>query len=136
PDRLHEEADILEKLRRGDHVSHLETVHLRKDGSPVHIALTISPITDTSGQVVGISKIAHDISRRKATEEALARRNAELHAQAEELTRFNQAAVGRELRMIELKKEINELCERHGEPVRYPLEFEQEGTGHHDTDPT
>lgn len=136
PDRLYEEPEILERLRHGNDVNHLETVRIRKDGSAVHIALTISPITDASGQLVGASKIVHDISRRKATEEALARRNTELHAQAEELTRFNQAAVGRELRMIELKKEINELCERHGKPARYPLEFEQEGTGHDDTEPT
>jgi two-component system CheB/CheR fusion protein len=51
---------------------------------------------------------------------------AELRANAEELARFNRAAVGRELRMIELKKEINELCRRQGEPARYPLEFERE----------
>ena len=53
----------------------------------------------------------------------------QLRAQAEELTRFNRAAVGRETRMIELKKEINELCRRQGEPARYPLEFEQGGGG-------
>src|SRR5687768_9447114 len=44
----------------------------------------------------------------------------------EELSRFNRAAVGRELRMIKLKKEINELCDRLGQPPRYPLEFEKE----------
>ncbi|MDQ8729810.1 chemotaxis protein CheB [Bradyrhizobium sp. LHD-71] len=51
----------------------------------------------------------------------------ELRVHADELARFNRAAVGRETRMIELKKEINELCERQGEPARYPLQFEQEG---------
>jgi GAF domain-containing protein len=49
-----------------------------------------------------------------------------LHVHMEELTRFNDAAMGRETRMIELKKEINELAARHGEPARYPLEFENE----------
>ena len=52
---------------------------------------------------------------------------AELRAHADELARFNHAAVGRETRMIELKKEINELCRRQDEPARYPLEFEKEG---------
>ena len=45
---------------------------------------------------------------------------------AEELSRFNRLAVGRELRMIELKKEINELCGQQGLPARYPLEFERD----------
>ena len=88
--------------------------------------MTISPIKDKSDRVIGASLIAHDISRRKATEEALALRHGELRAQAEELTRFNRAAVGRELRMIELKQEINELCHRLGESARYSIEFYQE----------
>jgi two-component system CheB/CheR fusion protein len=45
----------------------------------------------------------------------------------EELNRFNRLAVGRELHMIELKKEINELCQRQGSASRYPLEFERQG---------
>ena len=68
-----------------------------------------------------------DITERKRGEEALLEAHAELGSHVQELTRFNQAAVGRELRMIELKKEINELCRRHGEAARYPLEFEQDG---------
>lgn len=61
------------------------------------------------------------------SKEALRQSHAELRAHAEELTRFNRVAVGRELRMIELKKEVNELCERQGQAMRYSLEFEQEG---------
>ena len=45
----------------------------------------------------------------------------------DELARFNTVAVGRELRMVELKKEVNELCERQGEAARYPLDFDREG---------
>lgn len=62
---------------------------------------------------------ASDVIERKLSDEAL-------HAQMDELSRFNTAAVGRELRMIELKKEINGLAERLGEAQRYPLDFEQE----------
>ncbi|MGH7848536.1 MAG: GAF domain-containing protein [Candidatus Binatia bacterium] len=58
--------------------------------------------------------------------EALRESHAELQSHAEELTRFNSVAVGRELRMIELKREINELCQRQGEPARYLLESEPE----------
>lgn len=124
-DRLHEEPDILERLTHGDSVERMETVRLRKNRTPVDVSLTVSPIKDASGRVVGASKIAHDITERKRAKEELAQSHAELQAQAEELARFNRAAVGRELRMIELKQEINDLCQRQGEPARYPLEFEQ-----------
>ena len=58
--------------------------------------------------------------------EALRRSHAELLLDAEELTRFNRVAVGRELRMIELKKEINALCRQRGEPAPYPLDMPEE----------
>lgn len=68
-----------------------------------------------------------DITERKQAEAALQQSHLRLQSHADELSRFNHAAVGRELRMIELKKEINELCRRCGEPVRFALEFEPEG---------
>jgi PAS domain S-box-containing protein len=68
-----------------------------------------------------------DISERKQAEEQLRRSHAELRTNAEELARFNRVAVGRETRMIELKKEINELCRERGQDARYPLEFDEEG---------
>ncbi|HEY3153139.1 MAG TPA: CheR family methyltransferase [Candidatus Binatia bacterium] len=126
PDRQHEEPEILARLKRGESVNNFETVRLHKNGSPLEISLTISPIKDATDKVIGASKIARDISERKRAEDALRQAHAELQAHAEELARFNSVAVGRELRMIELKKEINELCQRQGEPARYPLEFEQE----------
>ena len=250
PDRIHEGPDILARITRGERVEHFQTVRLRKNHTPVDISLTVSPIKDASGHVIGASKIAHDItdlkraledvrlseiryrrlfeaahdgvlivdsvthritdanpfmttllgfardellgkelwhigllrderaahaafrelqekgviryedlpllsksgeprevevvanrydeagrqviqcnirdiSERKRAEKALAQIHAQLESQAEELIQFNRAAVGRELRMIELKKEINTLCQRQGEPARYPLEFEQ-----------
>ncbi len=126
PDRLHEEADILARIKRGERIVHFDTVRVRKDRSPVDISLTISPIKDAAGRVIGASKIARDITERKRVQDALAQSHAELQSHAEELARFNSAAVGRELQMIELKKEINELCGRQGESARYPLEFERE----------
>jgi len=65
-----------------------------------------------------------DITERKQAEEALLLSNAELRLHAEQLNRFNRAAVERELRMIELKKEVNQLRQRMGEAAPYPLEFE------------
>lgn len=70
-DRLAEESDILERIRRGDRVDHFETVRRRKDGTLVEISLTVSPITDDRGKVVGASKIARDITDRKRAERTL-----------------------------------------------------------------
>ncbi|MEI9991940.1 MAG: PAS domain S-box protein [Rhizomicrobium sp.] len=69
-ERHNEEPGILERIRRGDRIDHYETVRLRKDGSQVHISLTVSPIRSASGEIVGASKIARDISDRKRGEEA------------------------------------------------------------------
>jgi PAS domain S-box-containing protein len=65
PDRLDEEPQILEKLRRGEMVDHFETVRVRKDGTHLNISVTISPIRNEEGQIVGASKVARDITERK-----------------------------------------------------------------------
>ena len=66
-----------------------------------------------------------EIHERKEAEKLVQRHAEELEASIKELTRFNSASMGREIRMIELKKEINELCSQAGEPPRYPLDFEK-----------
>jgi diguanylate cyclase (GGDEF)-like protein/PAS domain S-box-containing protein len=71
PDRLNEEELILARLKAGERVDHFETVRIRKDGRPVHVSVTISPIRDRQGQVVGASKIARDIGAKKALESRL-----------------------------------------------------------------
>ena len=70
-DRLDEEPEILRRIRRGERVDHFETVRRRKDGSLLDISLTISPIRDDRGRIVGASKIARDITERKAAEAKL-----------------------------------------------------------------
>jgi two-component system, chemotaxis family, CheB/CheR fusion protein len=127
PDRQDEEQYILDKIKRGQLLQRYETVRRRKDGSLVEVSLTISPIKDSQGRIIGASKIARDITDQKQAAKALQQSYAELQSHAQELARFNRAAVGREVSMIELKKEINELCLKHGETARYPFEFEQEG---------
>jgi two-component system CheB/CheR fusion protein len=69
PDRENEMPAILESIRRGEKVDHYETVRRRKDGSLVEISLTVSPIRDETGRIIGASKIARDITARKRLEE-------------------------------------------------------------------
>ncbi|HTL28522.1 MAG TPA: ATP-binding protein [Tepidisphaeraceae bacterium] len=65
PERSGEETEILNRLRRGDRVDHFETVRIRKDGAPIDVSVTISPIKDAAGRVVGASKVARDITQFK-----------------------------------------------------------------------
>jgi two-component sensor histidine kinase len=71
PDRQNEEPGILERIRRGQRVEHYETVRQRKLGSRIDISLTVSPIKDAKGKIIGASKIARDITERKRSEERI-----------------------------------------------------------------
>jgi PAS domain S-box-containing protein len=61
-DRCDEEANIIERLRRGERIDHFQTVRRRKDGSLIDVSLTISPVRDSAGNIIGASKVARDIS--------------------------------------------------------------------------
>jgi PAS domain S-box-containing protein len=75
PEELHPQlAEIEATLRRGEKVSHLETVRLRKDGTRVEVAVSISPVRDSTGRTVGAANIARDITARRRAEAELARR--------------------------------------------------------------
>jgi PAS domain S-box-containing protein len=71
PERSREEQQILERVRSGLRVDHLETVRVTKSGRQIDVSVTISPIKDQDGRIIGASKIAHDISERKRAEAAL-----------------------------------------------------------------
>ena len=73
-DRRDEEAKIVERLRRGERVDQFETVRLRKDGTLLELSLTISPVKDAAGRVIGASKVARGITEQKQIEKALAER--------------------------------------------------------------
>jgi PAS domain S-box-containing protein len=66
--RPEELPEIFDTIRRGESVDGLETVRIRKDGTAVEVSLTISPIKDASGRVVGASTVARDITRRRQEE--------------------------------------------------------------------
>jgi PAS domain S-box-containing protein len=70
-DRQHEESDIIERIRHGGRVKHFETVRLRKDGRPIQVSLTISPIRNQRGEIVGASHISRDITEHKELEQQL-----------------------------------------------------------------
>src|SRR3984893_12083086 len=78
PDRKDEESLIIDRIRRGESVEHFETVRITKDARQIHVSLAISPIKSPSGQIIGASKIARDITERKHAEEALRQSQAEL----------------------------------------------------------
>jgi PAS domain S-box-containing protein len=78
PGRRDEERAIIERLTRGGRIDHFETVRMRKDGSLLDVALTISPMKDAEGRIVGASKLARDVTERKRAEEALRQAQADL----------------------------------------------------------
>jgi PAS domain S-box-containing protein len=98
PDCAGELDQILEQIKRGERVEQLETLRLRKDGTVVPVSVTISPIMDTEGAVVGASSIARDISEQRRMEEELRRHAAQVEAVNKELEAFN-VSVSHDLRL-------------------------------------
>jgi two-component system, LuxR family, sensor kinase FixL len=80
PGREGEMPAILERIRRGERVDHFDTVRRRRDGTLVEISLTVSPVRDEAGRIVGASKIARDITERRRAEADLRAREARLQA--------------------------------------------------------
>jgi PAS domain S-box-containing protein len=138
PDRREEEVEILERLERGERINRFETVRLRKGGRPVDVSITISPIKDSSGRIIGAIKIARDIGERKRLEEAQRSGEAEFRGLLERLpagayicnaegliTYYNQRAVeiwGRAPRLDNLEDRFWEsfkLYTPDGTPLRH-----------------
>ncbi len=82
-DRLDEERHIIERLKRGEQIDHFETVRRRKNGTQVSVSLTVSPLINSVGTIIGASKIVRDVTARKALD-------AELHRQVRALERSNK----------------------------------------------
>ncbi len=89
-DRHQEERDILTRLQRGERVDHFETIRRRKDGALRNVSLTISPLRNQSGKIIGVSKIARDITEQKRAEEAIRTLNARLTEDLAAMTRMQQ----------------------------------------------
>jgi len=112
PDRLDEMPEILSKIRQGHRVEHYETRRRRKDGQIIDVALTVSPVRDAAGQIVGASKIARDITDRKRADQErvlLLRREQEARRTAELL---NQVAprLAAQLDIHKLVQEVTDIA--------------------------
>jgi two-component system CheB/CheR fusion protein len=105
-ERAEEEPEIVDRLRRGERIDHFESVRIAKDGRRIHVSLTISPVRDAAGRIVGASKVARDISDRILAAEALREKDRQFRVMidalpiaiyttdaAGRLTHFNPAAV-------------------------------------------
>jgi PAS domain S-box-containing protein len=90
--RHEEENQILEKIKRGESVEHFETRRQTKDGRLIDVSVTVSPIKDADGKVIGVSKVARDITERKAAEEKIRQLNVELERRVVERTAQLQTA--------------------------------------------
>jgi hypothetical protein len=119
PDRLEEEPKILARLRRGERVDHFETLRRRKDGSLIDISLTISPVKDKQGKVVGASKIARDITERKKAEAEQERIEDELRRANQDLEQFAFSAshdLQEPLRSVKIYSEL--LTKDYGDAIQ------------------
>ena len=133
PERVEEEAGILTRLRAGEHIEHFESVRMTKDGRLIDVSLSISPVRDEAGRIIGASKVARDITRQKraarelqaakaAAERNLARWQAVVGDMAEgvivadargALTEWNAAALRMHgyARAEDARRELHELVE-------------------------
>lgn len=107
--------EILATLARGESWSG-EVVVLARDKRRIPLFTTNAPLCDETGRIIAIIGVGTDISKRKEDEAIIQR-------QIDELTTFNKVSVGRELRMVELKQEINHLCAEIGQPPKYSVDF-------------
>jgi PAS domain S-box-containing protein len=109
-DRLEEEDRIIARIRAGERVEHFDTVRLRKDGTAIPISLTISPIRDEEGRIVGASKIARDITERTVAEAALRHSEGRLAAELEATTRLHDLSI-RLLSATDLTTALDDVLE-------------------------
>jgi len=124
--RLRFEERIRQKLA-GEMIDQTWEIKIyTRDGREITLALNVGEFAYKDGAPVSVLVVAHNITERKHMEEEIRRAARDLQAANEELTRFNKSMVGRELRMIELKKEVNELCECLSQSPRYSPGFDSD----------
>jgi PAS domain S-box-containing protein len=117
-DQPNEETELLDSIVSGVHVSHYETVRVRKDGKHIDVSLTLSPIKDTSGRIIGVSKIVRDITSRKNADRALAEAQRRLREHATELEKVVAERTGKLRETISV---LDSFCHTIAHDLRAPL---------------
>jgi PAS domain S-box-containing protein len=118
PERLGEEAEILQRLKRGERVDHFESIRITKDGRKVELSLTISPIKDSENHVVGASKIARDITQTKLSATALKQAQ---QALAEHARNLEQTVAERTAALREIVHDLESFSYSISHDLRAPL---------------
>lgn len=130
PDLLQEEPLIIERMKRGERVEHFETVRVRKDGRRINVALTISPLRDSEGRIIGASNVARDVTARVRQEQELQRTNRALERANADLQQFAWSAshdLQEPLRMVSIYSELlrrrfsGQLGEAGDEYIRFTV---------------
>lgn len=111
-DRAKGDPELESRMARDEGRAGNERWHLRKDGAVFYGSGSVMPLRDRNETLLGYVKIIRDLTESKRTQE-------ELSEQMNELKRFNEVTLGREMRIVELKNEINQFCDRLGESKRY-----------------
>jgi PAS domain S-box-containing protein len=106
--------DIWRRLLEGDTTAHSLNENMTKDGRPIICEWSNTPLKEADGKVIGVLSMVQDITERKLAEDALRKNEEELQKRVKELEEFYNMAIGRELRMIELKEEIERLKKKLG----------------------
>lgn len=106
PEAADDEAIFKERIRKGLRIQHYETRRLRKDGSVIDISLSISPLRDPLGRLIGFSKISRDITRRLRAERMLHRLNAELESRVQERTAALSRAYDELQSLVETRRHL------------------------------
>lgn len=111
PEHQHEEPGIIGRIRRGERMEHYETVRRRKDGSQFYVSLTVSPVKDANGNIIGASKIARDISERRRADEQRTLLINELNHRVKNTLATVQSLAMQTLRNTERSEDARELFE-------------------------
>jgi PAS domain S-box-containing protein len=115
PSKVNDETATFERLKRGERIEHYETVRRRKDGTLLDVALTVSPIKDAQGGIIGASKIARDITERKRAETELQKAKEELEQRVQERTAS----------LLETTQQLEAFCYTIAHDLRSPLRAQQ-----------
>ena len=117
PDHIDEMPQILERICRGERIDSYETTRLRKDGRQIYVSMTVSPIVDDLGEVVGASTMAADITHRKQAELALQEAKEELEVTTEELRQQNDELVRTQSALLESEEKYSTIVETANEGI-------------------